>query len=1387
MRAALLSRVPLLPESSPCPARPCCPRAAPAPRAPAACEQPLPRAPLLPVSSPCPESPCCPRAAPALRAPSAREQLLPQRPPSAGRPAATIAAAAARATAAAAGGAGGAAGSTGGAAGAGGAGVKVILTHSDCPVMATIMAVAAARGGQHRSLPLPDDPTPQQLREWVIQRGSPGGEGFNFMWPQRPRDNASQRCVPGRVEAAALGSSESAAAPGAGESAAALGARESADAIGASVSTSTDPASPEALHTFTLDLGASRCFFRDCTTVTPLAAPVRVSLADPTRGPVVARASTVLPCPAVPSRSLSGLHLLVFSMKLLSNAVLQDEWVDTFIPGGQRVAICQVATSSRVCASGQLAASCSCRVLSHRTLLWHHRLGHPSLPRLRSMHSHLLACGLPRSLPSLPHSPASPCLPCVEGRQWAAHHSSEFPPTSAPLQTLHMDIWGLTPVGGTDQERYFLLVVDDYTRYTTVFPLRRKAVVSGVLIPWIRATRRQLRDRFCQDLPVLRLHSDRGGEFSSDLLAEFCRDEGIRQSFTLPTSPHKKIIAERRIGLIMELNLLPRVSEPETSPTLRWTGKVGDASVFRVLGALSLVHDAKSSKLSSRTLRCVFLGFPTDAPPWQFYHPRSCQVFSSRTSPLTSLSVSTGYIRTRPTRVLLPQCCNWGAATGGAGSGGAAIGGADSGSVASPSGGGAMGDPAGGSPSGGGYGPAGAGAASPGGTARGAGGAAGAGGTRDAAGARGAGATSPRGATGAGGAGPFSPGGTAGAGGAGGAGPGGARTRGVGAAGAGGAASAGGTTGAAGSGGAGGTAGDGGVGAGGTGGTGGAGAVGARGAGAAGAGGAGAGGTALCRLLFYPQPQSSLPSPDSVLRQVLSLPSSAGLTPPLLCPPTDQSQPQLLPGSPLPAPAPHTEVTESLSMRREPETRASKPVRARRVTRPRPPAVPCTHDMALRPSSVPQRVVLPEPPASSFPHVPDSESDLALATSPTVTHLLATVVTDCVLESTAAFSLVTELVDFAVRSRLDNIASLVTESESVSPPSVGGEPALSSDVLEDRQVKWPLGSPPAFKARYVARGFRQRQGVDFFQNFSPTSKMTSLWVLLHVAAQRDYELYSLDFSTTFLQGSLHEEIWLRCPPGFTGTTLAALGFIPSSADPSLFLRTDTTLPPFYVLVYVDELVFATADAEALALVKAELQEIHLCTDLGPSALWLPVLLARAHSSVYQPAPSQLHLRTSPSSRVVRTQGLWVASLHRAWGSCLENGVPWYSQDTATLLGPTTRQLSVHHRVTPSVLALELRWLTYLLTDLGELPSSPPVRYIDNKAMLALCREQRLEHIALCHFLARELQQRRQLGLSYVASQANTADVFTKALGSGDHQRFCTALGLVPTLPHLLVA
>ncbi|CAI7895877.1 unnamed protein product [Closterium sp. NIES-53] len=700
--------------------------------------------------------------------------------------------------------------------------------------------------------------------------------------------------------------------PDPGGEVAALGASVSA-ASGAGESALSGTTSAPVLHTFTLDSGASRSFFRDCTTLTSLSRPVAVSLADPSGGPVLASFSTVLPCPAAPSGTLSGLYLSSFSTNLVSAADLQDQGVDQFTPARQRVThwTCartgrhlatftrrpgsslytlspesppvppsgQVAASSQVVPSasgpGPVSAPCSCRLLSHQTLLWHHRLGHPSLPRLRGMASRVLVSGLPRSVPPLPSGPTPTCVPCVEGRQRAAPHSSEFPPTEAPLQTLHMDVWGPARARGQGHERYFLLVVDDYSRYTTVFPLRSKGDVSEVLIDWIRAARLQLRESFGSDFPVLRLHSDRGGEFSSARLGAFCRARGIRQTFTLPASPQKNGIAERRIGMVMDvartsmihaaaphflwpfavqyavhqLNLQPRVSVPETSPTLRWTGKVGNASAFWVWGSRAFVRDLSADKLSPRAVPCVFLGFPPDAPGWQFYHPTSRCVLSSQD---VTFDESVPYYRLFPYRT-----------------------------------------------------------------------------------------------------------------------------------------------------------------------------------------------------------------------------------------------------APLPPP----------------------------------------------------------------------------------------------------------------------------------PPPV------------EQAVKRPPGSPPVFKARYVARGFSQRQGVDYFQTFSPTPKMTTLRVLLHVAAQRDYELHSLDFSTAFLQGSLHEEIWLRRPPGFTGlfppgtqwslrrpvyglcraprewhdtlrTTLAVLGFAPSTADPSLFLHTNTSLPLFYILVYVDDLVFATSDTAGLAHVKSELQKRHTCTDLGELRSYLCLQITR---------------------------------------------------------------------------------------------------------------------------------------------------------------------------------
>ncbi|CAI5955431.1 unnamed protein product [Closterium sp. NIES-65] len=1462
---------------------------------------------------------------------------------------------------------------------------------------------------------------------------------------------------------------------GAGE-AAALGASASV-LSGASESALSGTVSASASHTFTLDSGASRSFFRDRTTLTPLSRPVAVSLADPSGGPVLSRFSTVLPCPAAPSGTLTGLYLPSFSTNLLSGADLQDVGVHKFTPARQRVTHCTEAStgrhlatftrqpgsslytlttasppgaeSGRVPSAGQVfaaasrsgpeSAPCSCRRLSHETLLWHHRHGHPSLLRLRGMASRLLVSGLPQSLPPLPQGPGPACVPCVEGRQRAAPHSFQFPPTEAPLQTLHMDVWGPARVRGLGHERYFLLVVDDYSRYTTVFPLRSKGDVTEVLIDWIREARLQLRQSFGSDFPVLRPHSDRGGEFSSGLLRAFCRARGIRQTFTLPDSPQQNGIAERRIGMVMDvartsmmhaaaphflwpfavryaahqINLHPRVSRPETSPALLWTGKVGDVSTFRVWGSRAFVRDLAADKLSPRAAPCVFLGFPPDAPGWQFYHPTSRRVLSSQD---VTFDESVPYYRLFPYRTpslpppplfLVPgpppvdplppqgpapsgvsqvdavepvEVTSDSGTAAGAEPGGAEPGGADSGG-AEPGGAGPGGAEPGGTESGGAE-PGGAesGGAEPGGAETGGAPLGGALPEGAAPGGSSPGGSPPGGASSR--REPLSPqelrewfarrwrraagaGGSSAAKGAAAARPGGARAVGVGAAGPEGSPGAGAAEGVGTETTVGGPTRS---------------APGAAGGPAGGAAGAGtlAGGSgavpAVSGVTTWPRPYFV-----PLLQQVLGLTPSLGPPPPPFEGPWPvQSQSQLQLASPLLAPSPYAGPTGGLTERREPASRPASPVRPARTSgrssRQRPPPVPGTHRMSLRPSTAPLRAPLPSPPESSLPALADPESDSLRAASPTVTRLLATAVTDPSFESSAASALVTELVDFAARCRLDYAASLVAGSESADSPSVGGECALGTDVLEDRQeefqclaaasphlasvllapegdpdaldiptprsyaeaiegpysshgmwifrVKRPPGSPPVFKARYVARDFSQRQGVDYFETFSPTSKMTTLRVLLHVAAHRDYELHSLDFSTAFLQGSLHEEIWLRRPPCFTGsfppgtqwslrrpvyglrqaprewhdtlrTTLAALGFAPSTAGPSLFLRIDTSLPPFYILVYVDDLVFATTDTAGLAYVKSELQKRHTCTDLGElrSYLGLQITRDRARRTITltqshmvqqvlqrfgftysspqaTPLPTRHSLSALPSDESVESSGLYAELVgclmylmtctrhdlayplsilaryvapgrhrpeHMAAAKrvlrylCSTSGMGLvlggrspvvltghadasWSDDHATqrssqgyIFGLGSGSVSWRATRSSSVLgssceaeiyagamaAQELRWLTYLLTDLGEPPRSPPVLYVDNKAMLALCREQRLEHrtkhIALRYFLARELQQRGQLRLAYVASEANTADVFTKALAPCDHQRCCTQLGLVPVLPHLLTS
>ncbi|CAI7780213.1 unnamed protein product [Closterium sp. NIES-53] len=343
--------------------------------------------------------------------------------------------------------------------------------------------------------------------------------------------------------------------------------------------------------------------------------------------------------------------------------------------------------------------------------------------------------------------------------------------------------------------------------------------------------------------------------------------------------------------------------------------------------------------------------------------------------------------------------------------------------------------------------------------------------------------------------------------------------------------------------------------------------------------------------------------------------------------------------------------------------------------------------------------------------------------------------------------------------------------------------------------------------------------------------------------------------------------------------LQALDFFPSSADPSLFVRRGST--PFFVLVYIDDLVFATPDRRTLASVKEELQRRHTCIDLGELQHYLgpqitadraarTITLTQSHMvkqiltrfcfpfSEVQLTPLAVdHGLTAPSSdksfesngpylelvgclmylMTCNRQDLayplsvlvrfvapgrhrpshWYAAkrVEKYVTSTSSMGLVHGGKQPVTLIGYSDSSWaddaetrwstqgysfsigtgavswrSTRAEVYVAVMAAqELRWLSFLLTNLGQRPRSPPVLFVDNMYAVLLCEEPQLvgkaKHIQLRYFLLCELQQRGQARVVRVFSEANTADMFTKALPPCDHQCFCTQLGLVSTGPHWL--
>lgn len=274
---------------------------------------------------------------------------------------------------------------------------------------------------------------------------------------------------------------------------------------------------------------------------------------------------------------------------------------------------------------------------------WHSQLGHPSLSVPKNVVSKF-------SLPvSQSHQTELSCSDCFINKSHKLPFHSNTTVSHRPLEYLYSDVW-MSPITSADNAKYYLLIVDHFTRYSWMYPLQRKSQVKEVFVVFVSLVENRFQAK------VKTLYSDNGSEYIA--LRSYLREKGISHLTTRHHTKEHNGVSDRKHRHIVEtgLTLLSKSSVPKTfwpfsfaaavylinrMPTEVLSGTSPYEKLFqqppnymklRVFGCSCYpwLRPYTSHKMDDRSTRCVFMGYSLTQSAYLCYDSITGCMYTSR-------------------------------------------------------------------------------------------------------------------------------------------------------------------------------------------------------------------------------------------------------------------------------------------------------------------------------------------------------------------------------------------------------------------------------------------------------------------------------------------------------------------------------------------------------------------------------------------------------------------------------------------------------------------------------------------------------------------------------------------------------------------------------------